>query len=90
MKYFWTWFLLTKIESYENRYPIFHIYFLNEDISVTNKEKVMKFSGDVLHVVSEGSVSQIFYLGPSLHFILCRNFLKKYQKLTVFLTLNHN
>ena len=82
MKYVGIWFLLTKIESDENRNPIFHFYFFNKDISVTNK--VMNFSGNV-HVVSEGSVSQIFDLGPSFDFMLCRkNILKKYQKLPVF------
>ena len=72
MKYVYLWFLLTEIENNENENIIFHFHFLNKDISVTNKEKLMKFSRDVLHVMSEGNMSQIFYLGPSFHFMLCR------------------
>ena len=53
----------------------FYFYFLNKDILVTNKEKLLKFSGIILYVCFEGSMSQIYYLGPSFDFMLCR---KKY------------
>ena len=39
------------------------------DISVTVKDSNMKFPLDVLKVVLEGTVSQIFDLGLSLHFM---------------------
>ena len=69
MKYVWIWFLLTKIERDENRNPIFHFYFLNKDISVTNKERIIKCSGVVCHVVSEGSMSHISDLGLNFYFM---------------------
>ena len=53
--------------------PIFHSHFFNKDISVTNEENIQKFSGVVLEVSHEGSVSQV-YLRPSCHFMLCRIF----------------
>ena len=50
----------------------FHFYFLNKDISVTNQDKLLKFSGILLEVPLEGSVSQILYLGSSCNSMLCR------------------
>ena len=47
--------------------PIFHLHFFNKDISVTNKDKGFIFSGIVLQVSFEESLSQISYLGPSFH-----------------------
>ena len=67
--------------------PILHYYFLNKDISVTDKENSLEFSRVVLEVSLEGSMSQIFYLGPSFYFMLCRTkyFINK-GKVTRFLT----
>ena len=42
----------------------------NKDISVTTLDITMKFSMTALHIHSEGSVSQIFYFGPSFYFML--------------------
>ena len=56
------------ISKYKNL--IFHVIFLNKDISVTTLDITMKFSMTALHIHSEGRVSQIFYLGPSFYFML--------------------
>ena len=63
----------------------FHFYFLNKNISVTNQNELLNFSGILLKVAFEGSVSQIFYLGPSFNFMLCRKkILNKYTKSYTF------
>ena len=46
-----------------------HFYFFNSDISVTLHVMRLTFSEGNLKVLLEGSVSQIFYLGPSFYFI---------------------
>ena len=43
--------------------------FLNMDISLTIYVIDLRFSVYNLKVLLEGSVSQIFYLGPSFHFM---------------------
>ena len=87
IKYIWISLQLINIGSTENESSIFNLYFLNKDISLTNIVKKMKFSRVVLHALAEGSLSQIFDLGLSFYFMLCR---KKYfenkPKLTCFLT----
>ena len=50
-----------------NLYLIFFTYFLNIDISSTIQVINLKFSMCVLKCLLEGSVSQIFCLGPSYH-----------------------
>ena len=70
VKYVWICFLLIMIGSNENF--IFRIYILNKDTSVIKQGRIMKFSGLLLHVILEGNVSQIFYLGPSFYFMLIR------------------
>ena len=47
----------------------FHFYFSAKDISLNIQVKIMKFETDVENIHKEGTVSQIFYLGPSFHFI---------------------
>ena len=47
----------------------FHFYFLNNDISITIYAIEMNFSVCISNVLPEGSVSQIFYLGPSYYFM---------------------
>ena len=83
IKYIWMIFLIVKIVSNENENPIFHLHFLNTNIS---KTKSLTFSGTVLHVGFEGSLSQIFYLGPSFYLMLCRKkYFEKLPKVTHFL-----
>ena len=43
--------------------------FFNTDISVTTQDIAMKFYMTILHIHIEGSVSQIFCLGPSFCFM---------------------
>ena len=52
IEYVWSWFLLVNMGSndHQKENPIFHFYFLNKDISVTNKENIMQCSGGFLHV----------------------------------------
>ena len=64
IKYLWILFLLSKIGSNENENPIFHFYFW-KNISVTNKDKIMKMSEIDLHIYSEGNLSEILYIGHS-------------------------
>ena len=44
------------------------IVYVSKDILETSKENIKKFSEVVLHISSEGSVSQILYLGHSFYF----------------------
>ena len=39
----------------------------------SKQDKLLKSSGFFLQVRFEGSVSQIFYLGPRFYFMLCRD-----------------
>ena len=56
----------------EAKNPFFRLYFFNKDSSVTIIVKSLTFSGIVLRIGFEGSVSQIFfYLSHSLFFMLC-------------------
>ena len=70
----------------KNKNLIFHVFFFNKDISVTTLDITMKFSMTALHIHSEGSVSQIFYLGPSFYFmLLCKKCFENIQKVARFL-----
>ena len=62
-------FFVAEIGTSNNTNLIFHVIFLNKDISVTTLDITMKFSMTALQIHSEGSVSQIFYLGPSFYFM---------------------
>ena len=46
-----------------------HFYFSAKDISLNIQVKIMKFETDVENIHNEGTLSQIFYLGPSFYFI---------------------
>ena len=46
-----------------------HFYFLNKDISLNIQAKIMKFQTHVKNIHMEGTVSQIFYIGPSFYFV---------------------
>ena len=48
---------------------IFHVFFLNKHISISYADIILKFCMSVLHILPEGSVSQIFYFGPRFDFI---------------------
>ena len=50
----------------------FYQHFLNMDISLHNQQKLLKFCWCVLQYHIERTVSQIFYLGPSFHFMKSR------------------
>ena len=62
-------FFFTEIEREKAKILIFHVIFLNKRISITNAEIILKFCMSVLHILSEGSMSQILYLGPRFYFI---------------------
>ena len=62
-------FFVAEIGTSKNKNLIFHVIFLNKDNTVTTLDITMKISMTVLHTHSEGSVSQIFYLGPSFYFM---------------------
>ena len=53
----------------KGKIQIFHVIFSNKDISIIVADIILKFSVLVLHILSEGSVSQISYLGPSFYFM---------------------
>ena len=60
---------------------LFRQIVLNWNISVINKAKFIKFPKLVAGGHSEGTMSQICYLGPSFHFTKPRKFsFKKWQK----------
>ena len=65
---------------------LFSLYFFNKDISFNIPWKFLIFDIHVHDGHSEGSVSRIFYLGPSFYFMQSRKekFLKNEQKLPVF------
>ena len=68
---------------------IFHVYFLNMDISLIIAPISLKICMCIAEIDMEGSVSQNFDLGLSFCFMQCRrrHFEKKYkksQKLPVF------
>ena len=51
------------------KFSFFMLFFLNKDISFTILDIVLNFFMSVLDAHPEGSVSQIFYLGPSFYFM---------------------
>ena len=59
----------TQIRREKGKIMIFHVIFLNNDISITVLDIVLKLCMLVLHIHPEGIVSQISYLGPSFYFI---------------------
>ena len=48
---------------------IFHVIFLNNYISITIADIILKLCMVVLHILPEGILSQNFYLGPSFYFM---------------------
>ena len=53
----------------KGKIQIFHVIFSNKDISIIFADIILKFCMLVLYILLEGSVSQIFYLGPSFYFM---------------------
>ena len=47
----------------------FSLYFSAKDFSLNTVSLILKFHRDVKNSTVEGTFSQIFYLGPSFHFI---------------------
>ena len=62
-------FSFTEMGREKGKILIFHVIFLNKDISIIVAGIILKFCMLVLHILSEGSVSQIFYLGLSFYFM---------------------
>ena len=62
-------FFFTEIEREKGKVLIFHVIFFNKHISITNADIILKFCMSVLHILSKGSMSQFFYLGPRFYFI---------------------
>ena len=56
-----TLYFVAQIGTSKNKNLILHVIFFNKDISVTTLDITMKFPMTVLHIHSEGSVSQIVY-----------------------------
>ena len=57
-------FFVAEIGTSKDKNLIFHVIFLNKDISVTTLDITMTFSMAALHIHSEGSMSQIFLFRP--------------------------
>ena len=77
-------FFFTEMRREKGKILIFHVIFLNKDISIIVADITLKICISVLHTIPEGSLSLIFYLGPRF-FILCdleNNVLKISKKLT--------
>ena len=60
-------FFFTELGREIGKIQIFHGIFLNNDIYITVADIILKFCMLVLHILPEGSVSQIFHLGPSFY-----------------------
>ena len=50
----------------------FYQHFFNMDISLYNQDKLLKFCLSVLYYHIEGTMFQIFYLGPTFYFMKSR------------------
>ena len=52
---------------------LFHVHFLNMDISVNMAHTPIQFEKCILEIQMKGRVSQHFELGHSFNFMKCRN-----------------
>ena len=69
----------------------FQQYFLNLNILVINGLNFTKYETPVVEGHSEGTVSQIFHLGPRFYFMKSRKLgCKKWQNVSPFLPKNKN
>ena len=57
------------VRNYLRKPPLFHKYFLNMDISVTNDSILIRFSPCVDNICKERNVSQNLDIGPSFYFM---------------------
>ena len=62
-------FSFTEMGREKGKILIFHVVFLNKDISIIVADRILKFCMLVLHILPEGSLPQIFYLGLSFYFM---------------------
>ena len=62
-------FFFVEIGREKGKILIFHVIFFNKDISISVADIILKFCISVLHVLSEGSMSQICHLGSSFYFM---------------------
>ena len=62
-------FSFTDMGREKGKILIFHVIFLNKDISIIVADIILNFCMLVLYILLEGSVSQILYLGPSFYFM---------------------
>ena len=62
-------FFFTEIWRGKGEIPIFHVIFLNSDISITVTDIILKLCMLVLHILPKGRMSQIYYLSPSFYFM---------------------
>ena len=62
-------FFFTEIGHEKRKILIFYVIYFNKDISINVGDIILKFCILVLHILSEGSVSQILYLCPSFYFM---------------------
>ena len=61
---------MIKIYALKSVKILFFAYiFLNLDNSINIVHRLLKFSIAILEMITEGTVSQIFYLGPSFYFM---------------------
>ena len=60
-------FFFTEMGREKGKILIFHVIFFNKDISIIVADITLKCCISVLNILPEGSVSQIFYLGPRLY-----------------------
>ena len=73
----------------KDKIQIFHVILLNKDISifVVVADIILKFCMSVLHILPEGSLSQIFYLGPRFYFMwLTKYYFENIEKVIRFST----
>ena len=62
-------FSFTEIGHEKGKILISHVIFLNKDISIILADIILNFFMLVLHILPEGSVSQIFHLDLSFYFM---------------------
>ena len=62
-------FFFTEIGHEKGKILIFYVIFFNKDISITFADIILNVCISVFHILPEGSVSQIFHLGPSFYFM---------------------
>ena len=58
---------VAELGTSESKNLIFHVVFINKDISVTTLDRTMRLSMTAPHIHFKGSLSQIFHLGPSFY-----------------------